>query len=131
MSDSPESQERPSPNRRSIKTKESADTKSADTASATRKPKKREIVLRCMVKYPIILTRSELDDSGQPRHDRNGGRVVQTLTLGSTIDEGAKGKAQPTVRIPRDEWLKFKRDPSAKAAIQGLKKSGALLILNG
>lgn len=126
MTDSPESKDRPSPSPRSTKTKASA-----DTTDKPRDSKKREIVLRCMVKHSIILTRSELDATGQPLHDRNGGRVVKTLTLGSTIDEGAKGKAQPTVRLPRDEWLKFKRDPSAKAAIQGLKKSGALLVLNG
>ena len=126
MTDSPESKDRPSPNRRSSKAKQSA-----DTADAPRPLKAREIVLRCMVKHTIILTRSELDEGGQPVRDRNGGRVVKTLTLGGTIDEGAKGKAQPTVRLPRAEWLKFRRDPAAGAAIRGLKQTGALLILNG
>jgi hypothetical protein len=126
MTDSPESQDRPSLNHRSTKTK-----KTADTADAARPRKPREIVLRCMVKHTIILTRSEFDEGGQPVRDRNGGRVVKTLTLGGTIDEGAKGKAQPTVRLLRNEWLKFRRDPAAGAAIRGLKQTGALLVLNG
>jgi len=125
--DSTESQNRPGPSRRLSKGR-----KAAQTGEPPAKPKaQREVVLRCMVKHPIIIARSEIGEDGEPVRDRNKGRVVKTLTLGATIDEGVKGKPQPMMRVPHDEWLKFRRDPAAGPAIKGLKKTGALLVLNG
>ncbi len=106
--------------------------KSTKTRTTTDKPSidKGPVVVRSLVKHEITISRSKRGTGGKLIRAKNGARVVVTLVLGSILDDKRPEKPSPQLELSQAEWRRFMSDKASRQAIDGLRKTGQILVLN-